>query len=132
MSKKTTSVASKAKENSKNKKVVAFKPGMKKEPGTMVRTKESKLLLTMMQTKIVRLAALGCDKREISNILGIAESTVDNHKAAAMKALGIKKATIMVLKAIELGIIKASDRLTPTEKRDRLTPEDKFGKDGWN
>ena len=43
--------------------------------------------LTPRQTEIVRLVSLGCTTIEIAAILGLAESTVDNHKAAAMNAL---------------------------------------------
>jgi hypothetical protein len=41
--------------------------------------------LTPRQTEIVRLVSLGCSTEEIAKILGVAVSTADNHKAAAMK-----------------------------------------------
>lgn len=83
--------------------------------------------LTPRQTEVVRLASLGCTVDEIANILGLAKSTVDNHKAAAMKTLGTDKATLLTRIAIKHGISKINETLTPAEKR-------KSGRknDGWN
>lgn len=83
--------------------------------------------LTPRQTEIIRLVSLGCTCIEIANILGLATSTVDNHKAAAMKVLGTDKSTLVTRLAIKLKITSIDDRLTATEKR-------KSGRknDGWN
>jgi DNA-binding CsgD family transcriptional regulator len=83
--------------------------------------------LTPRQTEIVRLVSLGCSTIEIAAILGIAESTVDNHKAAAMKIMGTDKAPLVARLAIKHKISPIDDKLTNSEKR-------KCGRknDGWN
>jgi DNA-binding CsgD family transcriptional regulator len=83
--------------------------------------------LTPRQIEIVRLVSLGCTTEEIAKILGLAESTVDNHKAAAMKLLGTGKAAIVTRLAIKYKISSTTDKLTAAEKR-------KSGRknDGWN
>lgn len=83
--------------------------------------------LSPRQTEIVRLASLGCTTGEIAAILKIAESTVDNHKAAAMNALGTDKAALVARLAIKHKISSLNDQLTTAEKR-------KSGRknDGWN
>jgi hypothetical protein len=59
--------------------------------------------------------------------LDLAVSTVDNHKAAAMKTLGTDKATLLTRIAIKHKISPMDDKLTTSEKR-------KSGRknDGWN
>jgi DNA-binding CsgD family transcriptional regulator len=83
--------------------------------------------LTPRQIEIVRLVSLGCSTSEIAAILGIADSTVDNHKAAAMRILGTDKASLVARLAIKHKISPIDDKLTPTEKR-------RCGRknDGWN
>ena len=83
--------------------------------------------LTPRQTEIVRLVSLGCTTIEIAAILGLAESTVDNHKAAAMRVLGTDKAALVTRLAIKHKISSLNDQLTTAEKR-------KIGRknDGWN
>ena len=83
--------------------------------------------LTPRQLEVVRLVSLGCIVEEVANILGLAISTVDNHKAAAMKTLGTDKATLLTRLAIKYKISPLDERLTAAEKR-------KSGRknDGWN
>jgi DNA-binding CsgD family transcriptional regulator len=83
--------------------------------------------LTPRQSEIVRLVSLGCTSTEIAAILGVAVSTVDNHKAAAMKILGTDKASLVARLAIKHKFTTIDDKLTPTEKR-------RSGRknDGWN
>lgn len=83
--------------------------------------------LTPRQTEVVRLASLGCSNHEIAAILGLAVSTADNHKAAAMRLLGTDKATLLTRLAIKYKITSATETLTAAEKR-------KSGRkdDGWN
>jgi DNA-binding CsgD family transcriptional regulator len=83
--------------------------------------------LTPRQTEVVRLVSLGCTSQEIAAILGLAVSTVDNHKATAMAVLGTDKSTLLTRLAIKLKITSANETLTPAEKR-------KSGRknDGWN
>jgi DNA-binding CsgD family transcriptional regulator len=83
--------------------------------------------LTPRQSEVVRLVSLGCTNEEAANILGLAVSTVDNHKAAAMRMLGTDKATLLTRIAIKNKITKLDETLTAAEKR-------KSGRknDGWN
>ncbi len=83
--------------------------------------------LTPRQREVVRLVSLGCIVEEIAYILDLAVSTVDNHKAAAMKTLGTDKATLLTRLAIKYKISPLDDKLTRAEKR-------KSGRsnDGWN
>jgi DNA-binding CsgD family transcriptional regulator len=83
--------------------------------------------LTPRQTEIVRLSSLGCTTQEIAEILGIAVSTAENHKAAAMKIMGIQKASLLTRLAIKHKFSSMDDKLTATERR-------KCGRknDGWN
>ncbi len=83
--------------------------------------------LTPRQTEIVRLVSLGCTSHEIASILGLAVSTVDNHKAAAMRLLGTDKSTLVTRLAIKYKISTPDDKLSASEKR-------KSGRkaDGWN
>jgi DNA-binding CsgD family transcriptional regulator len=89
--------------------------------------KSRALPLTPRQTEVVRLVSLGCTNEEAANILGLAVSTVDNHKAAAMRMLGTDKATLLTRIAIKNKITKLDETLTAAEKR-------KSGRknDGWN
>jgi DNA-binding CsgD family transcriptional regulator len=83
--------------------------------------------LTPRQKEVVRLASLGCDTNEIAAILGISQSTVDNHKAAAMKTLGTDKATILTRLSIQYKISPLTDRLTASERKASGRKND-----GWN
>ena len=71
--------------------------------------------LTPQQRKIVRLLSLGCTVVEAGRILGIAASTVDNHKFRAMRLLGIRKIAILTRYAMLNGISNLEDCLTLEE-----------------
>jgi DNA-binding NarL/FixJ family response regulator len=73
--------------------------------------------LTPRQLEVVRLVSLGCSVAEISAILGLAVSTVDNHKVAAMNTLGVDKSTVLTRVAIKHRISTLNDQLTRGEKR---------------
>jgi DNA-binding NarL/FixJ family response regulator len=73
--------------------------------------------LTTRQREVVRLVSLGCSVVEISAILGLAVSTVDNHKVAAMNTLGVDKSTVLTRVAIRHRISSLNDQLTRSEKR---------------
>ncbi|MCG8450549.1 MAG: helix-turn-helix transcriptional regulator [Pirellulales bacterium] len=83
--------------------------------------------LTPRQREVVRLVSLGCTNHEIAAILGLTATTVDNHRAAAMVALGTDKAALLTRLAIKYRISSLKDKLTLAEKR-------KSGRkrDGWN
>ncbi|MBX3433054.1 MAG: helix-turn-helix transcriptional regulator [Pirellulales bacterium] len=83
--------------------------------------------LTERQREVVRLVSLGCTMDEAGAILGLSPSTVDNHRARAMKVLGADKAAIVTRLAIKYKISSLADALSVAEKR-------KSGrkKDGWN
>lgn len=83
--------------------------------------------LTPRQIQVVRLTSLGCTTQEMAAILGISDSTADNHKAAAMKVMGTDKAALVARLAIKHKFSSLDDKLTATERR-------KSGRknDGWN
>jgi len=83
--------------------------------------------LTPRQREVVRLLSLGCSIYEAAKILGLAPSTIDNTKTAAMARLGTNKLALVTRLAIKHRISSLRDKLTRTEKR-------KSGrrKDGWN
>ena len=83
--------------------------------------------LTPRQIEVVRLVSLGCSIYEIAAILGLAVSTVDNHKLGAMKAFGTDRSTLLTRLAIKHKITSLDEQLTVYEKR-------KCGQknDGWN
>ena len=83
--------------------------------------------LTPRHVEVIRLISLGCNTHEIAAILGVAESTADNTKAAAMRALGTYKSTILTRMAIKYKITTANETLTAAEKR-KCRHKD----DGWN
>ena len=83
--------------------------------------------LTPRHCEVVRLISLGCTTEEAAEILGLATSTVDNHKSRAMLILGTDKAALLTRLALKHRITSMKDKLTNAEKR-------KSGRknDGWN
>lgn len=83
--------------------------------------------LTPRQVEIVRLLSLGCTVKETAKLLGLAPSTVDNHKSRAMEILGTDKVVLLARLAMWYGITTPEETLTPAEKRKSGRPDD-----GWN
>ena len=81
------------------------------------RTKSRVASLTPRQREVVRLVSLGCRQIEIAAILGLAPSTVENHRTLAMKRLGVSRVALLTRLAIEHRISPIKDKLTPTELR---------------
>ena len=83
--------------------------------------------LTPRQREVVRLLSLGCTVREAALVLGLAPSTVDNVKTAAMERLGTNKLALLTRLALKHRVTTMKDELTRAEKR-------KSGRknDGWN
>lgn len=83
--------------------------------------------LTNRETEVVRLISLGCTVPEAAAILGLAPSTVDNHKSRAMSKLGTDKVALLTRVALKLKVTSMTDKLTPSEQR-------RSGRknDGWN
>ena len=83
--------------------------------------------LTPRQREVARLLSLGCSIQQAADILGLSESTVDNHKSAILAKLGTDKTVLLVRLAIANGLSTINDKLTATEKR-------RSGRkgDGWN
>ena len=73
--------------------------------------------LTPRHREIVRLVSLGCTLSEISAIQDLAPGTVDNHRQAALRTLGVSRSTLLTRLAITHRISTLDDRLTPGEKR---------------
>lgn len=79
--------------------------------------RNSSQLLTERECEVVRLLSLGCTIYEAGAILGLAGSTIDNHKVRAMAKLKVTKMAMLTRAAILTGISSLRDQLTPTEKR---------------
>ena len=61
--------------------------------------------LSIRERQVMRLLAEGKAVRECAVILGLAHSTIDNHKSRLMKKLGIHKASELTCRAIREGLI---------------------------
>ncbi len=83
--------------------------------------------LTRRELQIVRLLSLGCSVKETAKLLGLAPSTVDNHKSRAMEKLGTDKVVLLARLSVWYGITDWDETLTPAEKRKSGRPND-----GWN
>jgi DNA-binding NarL/FixJ family response regulator len=61
--------------------------------------------LSLRERQVMRLLALGKTVRQCAAALGLAASTIDNHKARLMKKLGIHKASELTCRAARDGLI---------------------------
>ena len=71
--------------------------------------------LTPTEARVVRLVSLGCTSRDVAAILGIAESTADNHRTRAMKKLAVRSAGLLTRTALALGFTSLEDKLSEEE-----------------
>jgi DNA-binding NarL/FixJ family response regulator len=62
--------------------------------------------LTPREQEVVKLAAEAHTNREIAELLGLSEKTVENHRANAMHKLGMRDRTELVRYAIRRGLIE--------------------------
>jgi DNA-binding NarL/FixJ family response regulator len=62
-------------------------------------------LLTERQIQVMRLIASGMSVKDTADSLGLAPSTVDNHKSRLMKRLDIHKSSELTRLAIREGLI---------------------------
>jgi DNA-binding NarL/FixJ family response regulator len=62
--------------------------------------------LTPRENEVVKLAAEAHTNREIAGILGLSEKTVENHRANAMRKLGMRDRVELVRYAIRRGLIE--------------------------
>jgi DNA-binding NarL/FixJ family response regulator len=62
--------------------------------------------LTPREEEVVKLAAEAHTNREIGEILHLSEKTVENHRANAMRKLGMRDRTELVRYAIRRGLIE--------------------------
>ncbi|MCL2478301.1 MAG: response regulator transcription factor [Treponema sp.] len=65
--------------------------------------------LTAVQTEITRFLANGFKGREIADVMGISERTVDTHKTNIFAALKARNETELIRMALFLGIIKPDE-----------------------
>lgn len=65
--------------------------------------------LTARETEVIRLMAGGYSNREIAGALHKSEGTIKNHVSSILAKLGVRDRTRAVLKAIEHGLLQASD-----------------------
>ena len=63
--------------------------------------------LTPREEEVVKLVAEAHTNREIAEILGLAEKTVENHRSNAMRKLGMRDRVELVRYAIRRGLVEA-------------------------
>ena len=63
-------------------------------------------LLTGRQREIVRLLTTGKSNKEVAAALGISAKTVETHRAAIMRKLGLRSIAALVRYAVREGVIK--------------------------
>lgn len=63
--------------------------------------------LTERETEILRLLVAGWNKKEIALGMDVMEGTVKNHVSRILSKLGVRDRTRAVLRAIELGFVRA-------------------------
>jgi DNA-binding NarL/FixJ family response regulator len=61
--------------------------------------------LTLRERQVMRMLAEGNSVRQCADALGLAQSTIDNHKARLMKKLGVHRSSELTLLAIREGLI---------------------------
>jgi DNA-binding NarL/FixJ family response regulator len=61
--------------------------------------------LTLRERQVMRMLAEGKSVRQCADALGLATSTIDNHKARLMKKLGVHRSSQLTLLAIREGLI---------------------------
>ena len=61
--------------------------------------------LTLREKEVMQLLAAGRSVRQCAEMLHLAESTVDNHKAKLMKKLGVHKSAELALLAVRSGLV---------------------------
>jgi len=81
--------------------------------------------LTARQREVMELVAEGKSSREIAGVLGLSRRTVETHRAAIMKTLGIRRQTELVryaLMRLPLAWNAEFARLTQTPCAESLKP----------
>ena len=62
--------------------------------------------LSMRQREVLQLLAMGCSTREIARRLHLSVKTVETHRAAVMKRLGIRQLANLVRYSLRVGLIR--------------------------
>ena len=62
--------------------------------------------LSKRQREVLQLLAMSCSTREIAQRLGLSVKTVETHRAAVMKRLGIRQLANLVRYSLEIGLIE--------------------------
>ena len=69
--------------------------------------------LTTRERQIAKMLAFGLTCRAIADDLGIGPKTIDTHRMAIMKKLGLKNTTELARDAIRVGFVPGPDETTP-------------------
>jgi DNA-binding NarL/FixJ family response regulator len=62
-------------------------------------------ILSQREQQVMRLLAEGRTVKQCAEMLGLSESTIDNHKSRLMKKLGIHKSSELAVRAIRDGLL---------------------------
>jgi DNA-binding CsgD family transcriptional regulator len=82
----------------------------------MVAARPRAARLPAVQQRILRLAALGCDDRQIAGILGRNVDDVRRHKARALRKLAARGRRGLIRWTIDQGLSYPGDQLSPAER----------------
>jgi DNA-binding NarL/FixJ family response regulator len=80
--------------------------------------------LSRRQLEVLRLVSDGRTTRQIAERLGVSEKTVETHRGAMTKRLGIREVARQVRYAVRVGLVSAGD---PTESVTRVTADEEDG-----
>jgi DNA-binding NarL/FixJ family response regulator len=70
-------------------------------------TTGSAAVVSRREREVWKLLAQGCTVAECAELLGLARSTIDNHKSRLMRKLGVHKAADLTRRAIRDGVVSA-------------------------
>lgn len=79
--------------------------------------KEKLAQLTPRQREVLRLISLGCSDGDAAKILGLLPATINNHRSAMMRTLGLGKACRLTRVAMKYRVSPSTDELTAAEQK---------------
>lgn len=80
--------------------------GVDKQGGLRLQPRTDLLTLTGRQLEVVRLTAIGCSTKDISERLGLATKTVESHRYRAMRKLGLHDRVELTRRSLAEGLLR--------------------------
>jgi len=88
-----------------------------------VTPKREAVRMTALEARTVRLIALGCNDHQAAAIIGRSVAAIRQAKARALRKTGVETPTALGGWAIEHGLCRAEDRLSPSQRQWLLETE---------